>query len=371
MIKDVKDGSAAPQRFAFVQSIRVFLVSLVVAHHAAQPYGPTGGEWPVNDPVSNPWLGAFFALNAAFFMGFFFLIAGYFTGGSYDRKGGAAFVRSRLVRLGVPLAIFIFIVWGPVFYLLGDTPEGFIDFYLFNYIGNWQIEMGHLWFVAQLLVFSLLYALWRALTAGRFALPALQAPTDRTILAYVLALGLIGAMIRSVYPQDAWIWILGLVPAEPAHLPQYVSLFVIGIIAGRGRWFLELDPAVGLRWFLIGAVAFVISRNTSPDVLPPFVDRQVLWGVLEAFVCVGAILGTLVFFRRYFREPGRWMSRLDPSVFGVYLIHVFIVVGLQSALLRLDFPALVKFGIVTALGLIISFGLVGLIRRVPGIARVI
>ena len=68
-----KTGVAAPAgRLYFVQWRRVFLVSLVVAHHAGQPYGPTGGEWPVDDPVSSPWLGAFFAFNAAFFMGFFF-----------------------------------------------------------------------------------------------------------------------------------------------------------------------------------------------------------------------------------------------------------------------------------------------------------
>lgn len=371
MTRGGKGNSATGQRLSFVQSLRVFLVSLVVAHHAAQPYGPTGGEWPVDDPASNPWLGAFFALNAAFFMGFFFMIAGYFTGGSYDRKGGVAFVRGRLVRLGVPLAIFTFFIWGPVSYVLGDQPQGFVDFYLFDYIGNWQIEMGHLWFVAQLLAFSLLYALWRALPIKQSERNALSAPTDLAILGYVVFLALIGAVVRSVYPQDTWIWILGLVPAEPAHLPQYVSLFVIGIIAGQGKWFAELDPAIGLRWFLIGTAAFAISRIAGPDVLPAFLDRQVLWGVLEAFVCVGTILGLLVLFRRHFSEPGRWLSGFDPNVYGVYLIHVFVVVGLQFVLLGLEFPALVKSGIVTALGVVISFGLVASIRRIPGVAQVI
>lgn len=371
MTKGDGDSSTPTRHLAFVQSLRVFLVSLVVAHHAAQPYGPTGGEWPIEDPASTPWLGAFFALNAAFFMGFFFLIAGYFTGGSYDRKGGGAFVRGRLLRLGLPLAIFTFFIWGPVYYSLADTEPGFFGFYLFDYIGKWQIEMGHLWFVAQLLAFSLLYAFWRALTVTWSKPRAWPAPTDRIIFGYVVTLALVGAAVRSVYPQDTWVWILGLVPAEPAHLPQYISLFVIGIIAGRGHWFVKLDPTIGRRWFLVGAAAFVISRVAGADVLPPFLDRQVLWGVLEAVVCVGMILGLLVFFRRYLSKAGRHLISLDANVYGVYLIHLFVVVGLQFAILGLEYPAPLKFGIVTALGIVISFGLVALIRRIPGIARVV
>ena len=76
MTGDKTATSAEALPLYFVQWLRVFLISLVVAHHAGQPYGPTGGEWPVDDPVSSPWLGPFFALNAAFFMGFFFLLSG-------------------------------------------------------------------------------------------------------------------------------------------------------------------------------------------------------------------------------------------------------------------------------------------------------
>jgi glucans biosynthesis protein C len=41
------------------------------------------------------WLGPFFGLNAAFFMGFIFFIAGYFSPGSFERKGASKFVGSR------------------------------------------------------------------------------------------------------------------------------------------------------------------------------------------------------------------------------------------------------------------------------------
>jgi peptidoglycan/LPS O-acetylase OafA/YrhL len=47
----------AAEPLYFVQWLRVVLIVLVVAHHAGQPYGPGGGEWPVDDPVESPWPG--------------------------------------------------------------------------------------------------------------------------------------------------------------------------------------------------------------------------------------------------------------------------------------------------------------------------
>lgn len=361
-----------PERMAriyFVQWLRVFLISLVVAHHAAQPYGPTGGEWPVDDPASTGWLGPFFGLNAAYFMGFFFLIAGYFTPMSFDRKGASAFVLDRLIRLGIPLLFFVFVVFAALAYF--DQPDGFFSFYLFSYVGRWQIEMGHLWFVAQLLVFGLLYALWRRFLAsrGRSDDRVFAPPGDASILAYAVALALVGVLVRTAYPQDTWVRILWLVRAEPAHLPQYASLFIIGIVAGRSGWLQRIGAAVGARWFAIGVVAFLIAGSRR-DIFP-FLDPELSWGFLEAFVCVGMILGLTVFFRRYCDRPGRWLDRLDENVYGVYLIHVFVVVALQMAILALPLPATAKFLIVTAAGIVISFALVAALRRIPAVRRVV
>lgn len=365
-------GEQELQRLYFVQWLRVFLIALVVAHHAGQPYGPTGGEWPVDDPVETAWLGPFFAVNAAFFMGFFFLIAGYFTPGSYDRKGAAAFVRDRLLRLGVPLAFFTLLVFGPIAYFLEPQAEGFLSFYFGTYLGRWQIEMGPLWFVAQLLAWSLIYAAWRYWSRRPPGKP-LAPPDDRAVLLYAVALALVGVLVRAPYPQDAWVRILWLIPAEPAHLPQYVSLFVIGIVAGRGAWFTTVSTGLCIRWFAVGVVAFLLALTVyaAGDSLPAFVNVRVVWGFFEAFVCVGMILGLTALFRARLASPGPWLARLDANVYGVYLIHVLVLVALQNAILGLDWPATMKFAVVTLAGLAASFTIVAALRRIPVVARIV
>ena len=94
------DGSRAAvqsfeDRLVFVDVLRVGVIVWVIGHHAAQPYGPTGGDWPITGQGNLEWLGPLFPLGAAFGMGLLFLLAGYFVPRSYDRKGANRFLRER------------------------------------------------------------------------------------------------------------------------------------------------------------------------------------------------------------------------------------------------------------------------------------
>ena len=87
----------------FIDVLRVAAVAFVIIHHAAQAYGPTAGFWPVHDRAQSGWFAPFYTANAAFGMGLLFLVAGYFTAASYERKGLRRFVSERWARIGVPL----------------------------------------------------------------------------------------------------------------------------------------------------------------------------------------------------------------------------------------------------------------------------
>lgn len=172
--------------------------------------------------------------------------------------------------------------------------------------------------------------------------------------------------------------LLGIIPVEVVHAPQYWGLFVIGIIAGRGKWLVSMPSSFGPKWLAIGLAAFFIAVITQPltQLFPEALTLggpqwRILWGLLEAFVCVGFIIGFSVFFRERFSTPNKWVARLDKNVFGVYIAHVFILVGLQGALLDIALPALAKFAIVAIVGLVISFLISALIGLIPGVKRAI
>jgi len=102
-----------PARLFHLDNLRVYLTILVILHHTAIAYGAVG-DWPIVDPavddISPIFLTFFTAVNQSYFMSAFFLLAGYFTPRSLDRKGRASFIKDRLIRLGIPLLLFTTII---------------------------------------------------------------------------------------------------------------------------------------------------------------------------------------------------------------------------------------------------------------------
>lgn len=340
-------------RLDWVDHLRVVLTMLVVAHHAGQPYGPTGGDWPIFNTERAALLGPFFSVNAAFFMGLFFLLAGAFVPGAYDRKGGSAFLRDRMLRLGLPLVVFALFVFGPITYAMRDgaqlppyTPasdvaagtvgvaldgggRSFWHFLLYEYIGGGQINVGHLWFVLHLLIYAYAYAAWRGLRRNvpRSTRPA--PPRDRMILGYTLALAAVTACVRIVYPIDTWVRLFGVIPIEVAHLPQYLSLFIIGLVAARGEWLQRMPVATGMRWLAIGgaaaAVRYAYSLGIGQLLPTPIIAgggldwRSLVWSSWEALICVGLCVGLPVLFRTYATHQSRWLRGLAANAYAVYI----------------------------------------------------
>jgi hypothetical protein len=104
-------------RLVFADHLKAALVILVVLHHIAVIYAGNTPFYYVEpaygQPVALLALVFFQLFNQAYFMGFFFFLSGYFAPGSYDRKGSGAFLRDRLIRLGIPTIVFMFVL-GPI-----------------------------------------------------------------------------------------------------------------------------------------------------------------------------------------------------------------------------------------------------------------
>lgn len=122
-------------------------------------------------------------------MGFFFLLAGYFTAPSYDRKGSRRFLGDRLIRLGIPLLFYSFVL-SPllsdlVYYFAENNHISYLQ-YLSGY-HTW-IDFGVLWFVAALLLFTLIYLGAKNFITIKFKNPV-PTPGTGIILLFAVLLG--------------------------------------------------------------------------------------------------------------------------------------------------------------------------------------
>ncbi|ULQ55905.1 acyltransferase [Flavihumibacter rivuli] len=343
-------------RIAYIDQIKVFLTCLVVAHHAAQAYGPTGGVWVVDDPHKASWLRHFFFVNAAYMMGLYFFISGYFMVFSIQRKTNAAFAKDRLKRLGIPLAFFTLLVFLPFNYFGAGGKGNILQFLATTYLERPPIATGHLWFVASLLAYSFLYLIF---FHQRFTQVSKQTqPISNTyIFLYVAALTLVSAWVRQYYPIDTWkTWII---PLEPAHLPQYLSLFIAGTLFNHANWLNRITGSQGILFFAIAVITYA-AQAFAPASIKEFWITESL---VESLLCVGISIGLLSFFRRWGNNMNGFIASLSENAYGIYLVHLFIVIIFQQLLLGWQANPTIKFIVVTFLGILTSLGVSILIRK--------
>ncbi len=369
------------RRLYFLDNLRIGLTILVIAHHVGQAYGPTGGSWPIQEATRAAVLGPFFTVNRSFFMSLFFLISGYFMVASYDHHGPGPFLKSRLLRLGVPLLAFFFLIIPLQQYLchlytgdLGDI--GFGKYYTTRYFApvNAEVNFAHLWYVEHLLIFSLCYAVIRTVRKRRREVQvSTNPPGHAAIVLFALALAVTSAVVRRWYPIDRWVGFLGFIQVAFADVPRDLSCFVIGAVAYRRQWLLQTSNKTGAIWLSIGVTLavswYVFALGRLWDVF--HVTREtvrVIYPVWESLLCCGMCIGLLVLFRERLNFQGRWGRRMAENQYAAYLFHVPVVVLIQVAVVNVAVSPFTKFVLVTAVGVPLTFLLSAAIRT-PAPAR--
>ena len=319
-------------------------------HHAGQAYG-NGGGWaytPSNPAEFMPWIWHFFSTNAAFFMGLYFFISGYFVPRSFDKQGTKQFVHKKLLRLGVPL-----LFMGGIISILSGKPE-----------------IGHMWFVESLLVFCLIYALIR-----QWVQPVNEAcyskPTIIGLLVVALLMGVGSYVIRQISPQDHWIWPFGIIPLpmEPAHYLQYVMMFVLGILAYRFQWLDNMSNSVGFMALLIGIALAMGNYLRDGGPWDAFVWQW--FGIYESLMCVFISFGLIWLFREFVSTTSRFWQWCAAQSYGAYMFHLLLMIVLQNAMDSIWIGAFGKFLFIGVVTTVLSFHLTWMVKMIPGFKKVL
>jgi glucans biosynthesis protein C len=352
-------------RLYFLDNLRIFATCVVIAHHVGQAYGPTGGAWPIGETVRAAVLGPFFTVNRSFGMSLFFLIAGYLMVRSYDAHGPRPFVIGRLMRLGIPMLIFM-ILTVPIMLLMGAAPaeNGTI-------LGLPQPNALHLWFVQHLLIYSLCYAgirAWLARRASPQAAPEFKpapVPGGLVIVLFALALAVVSATVRLWFPIDYWVN-PAFIRIAFADVPRDLSFFVLGALACRHDWLRRYPSRAGYAWLaaglLLGAFWYVYALSSLHKAMP-IGTAGLAYAVWESLLCCGMCIGLVVLFRDIANVRTPLLAELSRSQYAAYVFHIGPVVGLQAVALALPIAPLTKFALVTVAAVPLTFLLAGLLRR--------
>ena len=335
----------------YIDRLRSVMTAFVILHHTAITYGASGG-WFYNElkpsgSTSSLILTMFCATNQAYFMGFFFLLAGYFTPPSLERKGYGKFLADRFSRLGLPLLAFIFLL-NPFTTALITAYQGKGFWLTFAYYWNHTIiGNGPLWFAQALLIFSIGYCAWRAIAGATLNNAA---RTDRPVpsalwwVGSALAVGVAALAIRQFVPTG--VNILGL---QLGYFASYIFLFALGIAAWRYDWLRRLEwkharPMVAglvLTWPLI-LIAILLAQAWYGPGKSNFGGGHswpaVVYALWEPFVAWGLIAAWLLVFRACMNRPSKLWSWLNRRAYAVYIIHPPVLVGSLASAAPLGGP---------------------------------
>jgi len=376
-------GPIHESRLLYIDNLRILLICLVITTHCSITYGGPGA-WYFHDPengAETPFILTMIdSLNQSFFMGFFVFVSAYFVAGSLWRKGRSRFARDRLVRLGIPLIVWLLFI-NPLLILIVKTGTGTLPM-------SWVAlldpingpALGPMWFVFFLLVATFAYLFWTMVY--RPDQPVDQKPHPFpgfvSIALLGLLLGLVSAVVRIFLPIG-YTWLFNL---QPPFFPQYIAAFIIGIYAAQNNWLDTIPDHVGktctiAALLLVAAQLVLLYLFTSPaSGLTPFVGGglhvpAVLYAFWEQMTGVMIITALLSVFSRRFNHQGTVARAMAGDSFTAYIIHPVILILLAMALAGLVLPQVAKFAIVLPLAIFLTFALAHLIRAVPGVKRVL
>lgn len=374
------------KRLSYIDNLRMFVIILVVVLHISLTYSGTSvWYYPEVRPLGfaeSAFFSFFQTFLQSFFMGFLFMIAGYFVPRSYDRKGFGKFIKDRAVRLGIPALIYMFIVDPLTEYYLArryDAGRSFFNYYIDNITGGHILTgTGPLWFAIVLLLFSVVYAFLRFVrrnkTKGTYGdiTPGVKYPGVLLLVIAVFAF-----IIRIWIPTDTSFFNMRL-----GYFPQYIILFIAGILAYRYDLFSKLSYKTGKRllcwsplWGLGGWGVLMIScqlfwGSNYSLYNGGFTFQGALFALWESFTAIAMDFGLLVLFREKYNNQSRFIKAQSDSSFAVYVFHTPIIVAAAILVQSVAIIPVVKFAVMTVICVPLCFALSYIIRKIPILKKV-
>jgi glucans biosynthesis protein C len=358
-------AGSAPSRIHYLDNLRALAMLLGVFLHSAFAYAaPSQTFWLVTDPDASVPIDVAIWLIHLFRMSLFFFLSGYFASLTIGRKGAVAFMTGRLLRIVGPFLLFYplllvstaaVIVFAMAYIeeprgllgLISDATRGGNP----NAIDRTPTTM-HLWFLYYLLMFNIISAV-----ASRMPWPKVSlVPTAWTQwlwLPLLLVPGLLGAGVPT--------------PAPESFIPAWWPLCYFGLFYAAG-WQLKgrersLEQLCSARWVVLGAslLLFVVYYLSMPVMQLTSLDairKTPDWGayptatLCTAYLSVSLTGCALLFGLRHLSNRSPFLAFLADASYWTYLVHLPIVLFLQTLFVPLPFLAEFKCMLVLVITLV-------------------
>jgi surface polysaccharide O-acyltransferase-like enzyme len=385
----MQSAALAPARLVYLDWIRVAAFALLILYHVGMFY--VTWDWHVKSDHAGHALEPLMLLTNPWRLALLFLVSGAATRFMADKMGAGALAGRRTLRLLIPLVFAIVVIVPPQSYYEVVEAIGYQGSYLAFWARYLAADPGfcdadgcldvptwnHLWFVAYLLVYTLLLAL----TLGLARMPLMR----------------FGALVgRHLRGAGLIVWpILFLAAARLVLMPMFAVTHAlvddwynhaVSFAAFLFGFLLMKDGAVAaqcirmrrpaLTLFLAAYVAYAAYAWAwrADDAVPPEALRIVMRLVyaVDQWTAIVAVLG---YGALHLTRDSRLLRTLTEAVFPFYILHQTIIVVAGHHLKALGLSASVEGALlvaITAAGCWLGYDIVrrvGFLRPLFGLAR--
>lgn len=367
-----------PPRRHDLDWLRVIAILLLLLFHVGMLFSTWG--WHIKNPETSRTMTRIMYWMTLWRMPLLFVISGAGTHFALGFRSPKTYLKERQKRLLLPLLFAMIVIVPPQVYI--ERISNGADFA--NYLayiphmfdggtypaGN--ISWHHMWFVAYLLVYSLIALplfLYIRKDSSKQLIDRLAGFLERPGMIYTLAIPLI---IFQIIFRDKWPGMQNLVD-DWANFTFYLSLFISGyLIASRPNLWDAIEKqrlisllagiillaGIFLNWYWLG--------RYFNDVLGYI--YQWTFSSLATWCWVLAFIG---YGRRYLNFSNRFLQYANEGIYPFYILHqtVIIIVGYYA--IEWPFGVWTKFAIVSLLSLVITVGIYELACRRLNVMRVL
>lgn len=388
-------GTAPAPRSVELDYLRATVILMVVAHHSCLAYTTfahfdpahylTGSTAPVVDTARWQFFDYAENFNDVFFMSLMFFISGLFVCPLLRRSGPLSFLRSRLVRLGIPFAVGVPLLMPLAYYAswqLTGQDAGFLSYWRHTFIQAWP--PGPLWFIWLLLLFDFLAAgLFIAWPRHVGAVPV-GWTRDKPMVTTGVLFALCAVVYLPALKAFGWAWGAFFIPPFYFQLSRfglYLAWFAAGAWIGSKdleQGLLARDGPLARHWpwwvlscFLAYNLLVFVPMGLEAVGMLTASQRGAVWAILWVASCVASCVGFLALFRGAVRKRRRWMDSLSRSAYVIYLVHYLYVLWLQRALMGANVHASLKFLVVFSGATLLSWLTAVCLLWFPTLRRVV
>jgi glucan biosynthesis protein C len=336
--------SVRPARSYEIDWLRVLLTLLIFLYHSSRPYNLME-NWHFKDRVLSLGFDVPQVVFGLWAMASFFLVSGISSYFSLKARGGVQFLRSRFLRLAVPLiGLGWFVLSPPQVYIeritgtlyntvpFSGTFWQFIPEYfrgLYGQGGSFALTGMHLWYLFWLFILSVVALpvfLWLNSRTGRNVVNRLAqwALRPGVILLPGLLLWVFEVLQPTGYPwgvqEGGW------------YILSYLLILIFSYVLGMDERFgqaIDRNKRLALVLAVVTDVLFIV--HALAGLLPEFPQLlaggpEPIWQVVRVFCAWCSFIAILGYARQYLRSPKPILAYASQAVLPFYMLHQTVIV---------------------------------------------